>query len=101
MRRNSGNLRSLKCSRAPEPPEGPPSAKACTILPASARDDRLRELVQKRCCEHFFCCRRQSGASDETDAFQSQESNRVAELNRDSVSQHRNDALLIRVEISP
>jgi len=47
--------------------------------------NKLREFVQKRCCQHFFCGWRQSGASDETDAFQSQESNRVAELNRNSI----------------
>ena len=64
-------------------------------------DERLRELVQKRGCQHFFCCRRQSSDPDKTDTPQCQESNGVAELCRNSVPQHCKGTLLNRVEICP
>jgi hypothetical protein len=53
------------------------------------------------CCQHLFTRQRQPRSSDEPYARQCQERDRIAEIDCNSVRQHRDCALLVGVEIGP
>jgi hypothetical protein len=67
-----------------------------------ARNDGLRGERFPNCfCQQLFGCRRQLGALYKPDTFQREERDRIAQIGRNAVHQHRDGSLFSLVEISP